>query len=264
MELTQTRRYLINVVHQAGKILEKYFNSKSLATKSKGGSDFVTEADLKVDEFLREKIAARFPNSSFLTEETAPKDYSAFKKKRNLWVIDPIDGTTNFSRKNPYFAISVGLVDKSVPKIGLIHLPIPNLTYWAQEDNKQAILNGKPIRVAGAKTLKEAIIAFDWSWNLQKRLEIYSLIKPLITKIRQPSCNGSAAADCAALAEGKIDAYICTGVKPWDVAAAALILEKAGALISTPKGKKWDIFNPDILASTPAIHKQILTLTNSK
>ncbi len=129
IDLTEARKYLIELLTQAGNTLRRYFDSGVYTQKSKGGVDFATQADEEVDAFLVEQIKRQYPQSNFLTEETAPADYSSLKDTKGLWVIDPLDGTVNFSRKHPNFAISIGLVDKGVSKLGVVHIPMTGDTY---------------------------------------------------------------------------------------------------------------------------------------
>lgn len=260
--LTETRKYITDLVLQAGEILRGYFTSGNFIFKSKGGVDFLTQADEEVDAFLRENIAKKYPKMNFLTEETAPKDYSHLKNTENLWVIDPLDGTVNFSRDNPHFAISVALVNKGVPILGVVYLPVENLLFWAQEDQKEAYLNGSPIKASPTDDLTETVLVCDWGWILKKRLIVVSWLGKISTQVRQIKSMGSAVADLASLAAGKIDIYIHSDLKPWDVAASTLFIEKAGGRITTPAGKKWNVFNTEMLASNGLLHEKILALVN--
>lgn len=262
VNLTAAREFLIKLTSNAGAILEKYFASKDLAHKSKGGVDFLTQADEEVDKFLQEAIAKKYPSTHFLTEETAPKDYSHLKNTENLWVIDPLDGTINFSRKNSHFAISVALVDKGISKLGVVYAPLENNLYWAQEDEENSYLNGKPIKVSSTNDLKEVVLGCDWAWDLEKRLNVVKWLGNISIHVRQIKSMGSAVADLAALAAGKIDVYIHSGLKPWDVAASSLLIEKAGGKITTPNSTNWNIFNPEMLASNGILHQKILQLLN--
>lgn len=257
-ELNEAREYLVEISSQAGEILKKYFSSGDYSLKQKEGVDFTTKADEEVDKFLIEQIKKKYPQSNFLTEETASKDYSSLKDKENLWVIDPLDGTINFSRKHPNFAISIALVDKSQVRLGVIHSPIKKETYWAQEGKRAAFMNGKEINVSKTDSLRETTIACDWAWDLEKRKNVVGWIGKIIGSVRQIKSMGSAVADMASLANGQIDAYFHSGLKPWDMAAASIIIEKAGGQITTPAGEKWDVFNPDILATNKILHQQIL------
>ncbi len=260
IDLNDARLFLLDLLPKAGEILRKYFTSGKFTSRSKGGVDFLTQADEEVDLFLSQNIKNKYPQTELLTEETAPKNYSSFKETENLWVIDPLDGTVNFSRGHPHFAISVGLVDRGVPKLGVVYAPIEDKLYWAQKDKNGAFLNGIPIKVSTTDNLKEVVIACDWGWDLQKRLEVVSWLSRISTHVRQIKSMGSAVADLASLADGKLDGYIHSGLKPWDVAASALLIEKAGGKITAADGGKWDIFNPRMLASNGILHEPILNL----
>jgi len=260
INLNEAREYLVEISSQAEEILKGYFTSKNYFVKQKEGVDFTTKADEEVDKFLVKAIQKKYPQSNFLTEETAPKDYSSLKNKENLWVIDPLDGTINFSRRHPNFAISIALVNKGRAKLGVIHVPIQNETYWAQEDKNGAFLNNKMINVSKTENLRETTIACDWAWDLEKRKNVVDWIGKLIGSVRQIKSMGSAVADMASLAKGQIDIYMHSGLSPWDMAAASIIIEKANGKITTPKGEKWNVFNPDILATNNILHQQILDL----
>lgn len=264
VDLTEAREYLTELTPQAGEILKKHFNAGGYSTRQKEGVDFTTQADEEVDVFLREHIAERFPHTRFLTEETAPEDYSSLRGADNLWVIDPLDGTINFSRKHPNFAISVALVDRGVSQLGVVHVPMTGDTYWAQTDINEAHLNGSPIHVSQTEDLREVVLACDWAWGLEKRLNVVKWLGNISTHIRQVKSMGSAVADLASLANGRVDAYIHSGLKPWDVSASALLIEKAGGKITTPTGDKWDVFQPDILATNGVLHEPILRLVDER
>ncbi len=258
IDLTKAREYLIKISSQAGEILKKYFISSNYSLKQKEGVDFTTSADEEIDKFLTTALKKKYLFSHFLTEETAPKDYSSLKDKENLWVIDPLDGTINFSRHHPNFAISIALVDQGKIRLGVIYIPMQNETYWAQEDKKGAFLNNEMINVSKTENLREVIIACDWSWDLEKRKNIVDWVRKVVGSVRQIKSMGSAVADMACLAKGQIDVYFHSGLKPWDVAAASLIVKNAGGQITTSQGKEWHIFNPDVLVANKILHPLIL------
>jgi myo-inositol-1(or 4)-monophosphatase len=260
MELNNVKENLISITLEAGEILKKYFYADSLIAFEKEGVDFTTEADREVDAFLVRKLKELYPQTEFLTEETSSGDYSAFLDKDNLWVIDPLDGTTNFSRKNPHFSISIALVNKGKPVLGIVYLPILNNLYFADKDG--AFLNEKPISVSSVTNLREVIIACDWSWDLEKRKEMVQWLSNINSYVRQIKSMGSTVADLASLAEGEIDAYIHSGTKPWDVAVSALLIEKAGGKVTNSKGSEWNIFIPDIVATNGLLHEDIVKMAN--
>jgi len=259
MNLEHAQNIVIALCKKAGEDLKNSFTSGTFITHSKGGVDFATQQDDDIDTFLRNELRKAFPQTELLTEETAGEDFLDYPEKEYVWVIDPIDGTTNFSRGNPHFGISVGLVTKGVTILGVVYLPVENLLYTATLD-EEPLCNGKPIRVSKTTDLKAATVAVDFSWDLEKRRKTYEAFADVVTNIRQPLTLGSAAADICLVASGKLDGYVQYGIKPWDHAAANLILTKAGGKVTTIDGSTWNIFDGEILATNGLIHKNLLEL----
>jgi myo-inositol-1(or 4)-monophosphatase len=253
-----TQLFLTQLVRDAGTILQQYFNQDSVKEFQKEGVDFTTEADKKVDTYLQKQLKKEFPSSNFLTEETAPEDYSSLAKAENMWVIDPLDGTINFSRRHPNFAISIALMHKGEVKMGIVYAPLLDKLYFARSDQENAYLNDKIIHTSITSELRESTVACDWSWDLEKRKTLIKWLGCIAGDVRQIKSMGSAAADLSSLGEGKIDGYINSGLKPWDTAAASIIIQKAGGIVTTSKGEKWDPFNPDIFASNKHLYKMLL------
>jgi myo-inositol-1(or 4)-monophosphatase len=264
VNLNEATKFIIAVATQAGLILKEYFLSKNIKLEKKNMPDILTEADLTVDKFLIKTIKKKYPNSNFLTEETSPEDYLKFKNLKNLWVIDPLDGTLNFFRGNSNFAISIALVSKAVVKLGVVYIPMTEELYWAQEKDKNAYLSNKVVYVSKTADVNKTIVACDWEWNPRERKNISYCVNKFACKVQQIKCMGSASSDLASIASGKIDAYIHFNLKPWDVAAASLIIEKAGGIVSTADGKKWNIFSPNIFATNNLLHTSLLRLIEKK
>lgn len=262
VNLEEARKFVCGIVYEAGDILKKYFVSGSFTSKSKGGVDFLTQADQEVDDFLLAKLKKEFPHCPILTEESAPDDYSSLRNLNNLWIVDPLDGTVNFSRGNPNFAISVGFADKGIPKIGVAYLPIENKLYFVQRDLSHAFLNEKPIKVSIISNLKETTMATDFGWKISSRSLTVKWLSNTVPEVRQVKIMGSSVADLASLAEGKIDVYLHSGLKPWDTAASSLLIEKAGGKITAPDGGEWNVFNPQMLATNGVLHDAVLKLIN--
>lgn len=266
MNLTEARETTSKIVKEAGAILKRHFELRDTTDKSKGGLDFVTEADEEVDRFLVDRLKIAFPNTNFLTEESASKEdavdnYSKFAKFKDLWVIDPLDGTTLFSRGDPNFSISVGLVDKEVYKMGIIYLPITDRLFWAQQDREGAFLNDKRIYVSHVSELRETVVTTDWPHDLSKRITTVDWQRDLSPHVRSIRILGSAATALSLLACGETDVFIHPGIKPWDVAAGCLLVEKAGGKVTRLDGSEHNPFNPDVLASNGLLHNQISKLT---
>ena len=263
IDLAPAHEFLLELLPRAGEVLKGYFLSGNFTSTGKKGLDFKTQADDAVDVLLRQNISAKYPDIPILSEETASDDYFLLKNSEYLWVIDPLDGTTNFSRGNPRFAISVALVARGLPKLGVIHLPVSGDIYYVQAGSGPALLNGKKIGVSSTKKLREAVLACDWSWDTEKRLELVRWLGSLAGCVRQIKSMGCAVADLASLARGEIDAYLHSGLKPWDVAAAALLIQEAGGKVTTSTGGAWDVFQPDLLAANSVLHNIICEVLNN-
>ncbi|MCL4374936.1 NUDIX domain-containing protein [Patescibacteria group bacterium] len=261
-DLDEVESSLIQLVKEAGIILRRYFESGGFTQRQKAGVDFTTQADCEVDQFLKDKLAKKYPNSNFLTEESAPADYASLADKGNLWVIDPLDGTINFSRKHSNFAISIALMDHGHTRFGVVYLPAENKLYFARSDKDAAYLNGEKISCSSTAALRETVVACDWAWDLDKRKTLVAWLGRLSGHIRQIKSMGSAASDLCSLAAGKIDVYIHSGLKPWDAAAAGLIIKKAGGVVTLPDGSPWSPFQPGILASNKKLHHRIIRLVS--
>lgn len=241
-------------------LFELIKNKGNIQETSKGGVDFTTQADEEIDRFLREQIAEKYPRTQFLTEETAPDDYSKLQEATDLWVIDPIDGTTNFSRGRPHFGISIALVDKGIPKLAVVYLPMQDELYTARR-NSPTLLNGKKIHVSKINTLQNAWIESGFSWDMAKRAEFTkNWLSVLSQHVRAFTMSGSSVFDMAKVAQGEIDAFVYCGIKPWDQAATGLLIQNAGGKMTTSKGEPWNVFEKDIVASNGILHKSLLEL----
>lgn len=155
IDLTEAREFVMGLMPPAGNILRNYFRSGTLTETYKDDRETVTEADLEIDQFLRDEIGKSYPQIKFLTEETSPTKpqemqalFKSLRVEDNLCIIDSLDGTWNFSRGHPNFAISVGLASKGHTKLGIVYVPMSDEIYFAQEDMEGAFLNGQRIFVS--------------------------------------------------------------------------------------------------------------------
>lgn len=257
-EQTEIGEYLRDLLPRAGQILRRYFRAENLEKRKKGIHDFVTAADLAVDKFLTEELSSAYPHIPLLTEETA--DYSKlseYKNKQLLWVIDPLDGTANFSRGDSNHSISVALVSNGIPIVGVIFQPTYGRLFWAIQNDTRAFWNGRTIHVSTIEQISKATVCTDWSHILETRNETTTFLQNIYGHVRQIKILGSAATDITLLARGGVDIYYHVKLFPWDVAAAALIAKNAGATITDTKGEPWNIFSDGILATNPFLHSAI-------
>ena len=263
MDIKASTKTVLKTTKDAGEIAKKYFKIADLESSSKGGSDFVTKADLEVDQFLRDRLRAEFPDTQFLTEETAPERFDDLKDAENLWIIDPIDGTTNFSRGYAHFAISIALAQRGKVVLGVVYLPAEGLLYRVNADEKHVYCNDKKIRVSQISDLTYASLGYNWAWSLSDREVMHEKVGRFYRAIRQPVALGSAASDIAKVAAGELDGYVDIGIKPWDIAAASLLVTKAGGKITRIDGSTWSVFDKELLATNGKIHDRMVDLLSS-
>ncbi len=242
----------IKAAEEAGKILRKMFGNVSREMKS--DRSIVTKADLESDKVIRSIIEKYFPEHSILDEESPEKIGSEYK-----WIIDPLDGTTNFSTCIPFFNISIALFKDDEPIVGVVHSPFLEETFYAEVGNG-AFLNGKKISVSKTEEIEKCIIGFCHGSDKEstKRISsIFSKIKMINPKFRQ---FGAAALELSYLAAGRIDAFILPGLCAWDVAAGFLIAKEAGAIVTDFEGNPFTINSKDLLASNEKIHQKLLEI----
>jgi myo-inositol-1(or 4)-monophosphatase len=259
LDISKIESDLLDLIPKAGNITLKYW-LKKISMKKKNLIDIVTEADLESDNFIKRNLNTKYPFIPILSEESAPSDYSSYLNLDYLWVIDPLDGTTNFSRGDSNFCISIALVSHGKPIIGAIYKPIEKKLYWARKNGQGAFLNGNKLAISRVKKTSEAVICTDWSHNLETKKKTISLLDKLIGRVRQIKLLGSATANLALVAEGKIDLYWHVFLYPWDMAAAALIITESGGEVTNLHGGEWNPFISDILAGNPDIHCSIKKL----
>ena len=230
---------MIKAADKASKILIRDFGEiEKLQVSKKGPNDFVTNADLKAEKMIIDELTRARPSYSILSEETG-LNYN--NDKDRIWIIDPIDGTTNFLHGIPHFAISIALQLKSEIVSGLIFDPIKNEMFYA-EKNSGSFLNNQRIKVSKKNNINDCLFATDR--RLSKEIDL----------IYRKS--GSAALDMAYLAAGRFDGYFQKNLNLWDVAAGLILIKEAGGVINN-----IDIHNHndlDIIASTSQINKTLI------
>lgn len=242
------------IAYQTGQMLKQLVN-KPLAIKHKGPVDLVTEADLKAEEQIVKELKKRFPRDEILTEEAGGKTQA-----ERLWVIDPLDGTTNYAHKFPIYAVSIGLMVKGEVKVGVVYEPNLNEMYWSKLGDG-AFLNKQKIKVSQVSELNKALLATGFPYFLRERPdEVLGYFKAFSLKCQGVRRAGAATIDLCFLACGRCDGFWELGLKPWDTAAASLILQEAGGKLTKLDGTDFNLFFPEVLASNSLIHKEMLSV----
>ena len=239
ISISSNLNIMIKAVEKASKSLIRDFGEiEKLQVSKKGPRDFVTKTDKYVEKILIEELSKTKKNYSFLSEEIGKIDN---RDKENIWIIDPIDGTTNFLHGIPHFAICIALQSQQDIISGLIYDPIKDEMFFA-EKNKGAFLNNQRLRVSKRNSLDECLFSSN-----QEGLKFSNL------NLRS---NGCASLDLAYVAAGRLDGYFHNHVNIWDIAAGSLMVQEAGGIINDIS--KFDNHNINIRASSDAINQKML------
>ena len=258
MPVSALMHVMISAARKAGRSLARDFGEvEQLQVSVKGPGNFVSAADHRAEQILFDELSKSRPGYSFLMEERGLIEGS---DKTHRWIIDPLDGTTNFLHGIPVFAISIGLERDGQIIAGLIYNPAANETYTA-EKGKGAFLNDRRLRVAGRKLLADCVIATGVP-NLgdEGHGQFLAECKAVMGEVSGVRRFGAAALDLACLAAGRFDGFWERGLAPWDMAAGMIMVREAGGFVTDAAGGK-DIFETGtIVAGNAAIHKGLLGL----
>ena len=230
---------MIKACEKASKVIIRDFGEiENLQVKKKGPKDFVTKTDERVERILIEELEKSKKNYSFITEETGIINNS---DKENFWLIDPIDGTTNFLHGIPHFAISIALRNKNEIISGLIFDPIKNEMFFA-EKNAGSFFNNRRIRVSKKVDLEDCLFATNHQGAINSNLNL--------------RYTGCAALDLAYVASGRLDGFFHNKINIWDIAAGTLLVKEAGGIVNN--FDKFDLNKIDIKASSSAINDKMM------
>lgn len=243
---------------EAGDVLNKYFqNQERLNIVEKQKNDFVSEADLSAEKVIIETIKKAYPNHAILSEESGELgDINA----EYCWVIDPLDGTTNFVKGFAHFSVSIALLKKQKLEIGLVYSPMNHEIFSASRGGG-AMLNDRKIRVSNSLP-DRAIIATGIPFKAENNDVLLPKtvvnIKNVLTQFPDIRRTGSAALDLCYVACGRFDGYFEWGLSPWDIAAGALIAQEAGAIVSDTVGELTHLQSGHIVAAPTKVYRALI------
>jgi myo-inositol-1(or 4)-monophosphatase len=244
---------------EAGRILNSRLGQANRVMK-KGVIDLVTEADLQSEKTIIDIIGRHFPDDRIIAEEGG--EYGHLPER--VWLIDPLDGTTNFTHNFPFFAVSIALEVEKELVVGTVFNPSTD-EYFEAVKGKGSYLNAHPISVSHTEKLGDALLATGFPYDIHENPDtVLERFKRMVVRaqgIRRP---GSAAIDLCYVADGRFDGFWEEGLKPWDTAAGILIVEEAGGSVSTYEGKPCSPFSKNIVASNSLIHKEMIPLLRSE
>ncbi len=237
----------------ANRLLMNYYGRLD-GYEFKGDVDIVTVADKAVEDAVVERITTLFPGDSILAEEGGShRGNSGWR-----WVIDPLDGTTNFAHSYPFFAFSCGLCFDDDTKAGLVEIPVMGETFFAMK-GAGAFLNDNPITVSAVNGLRQALLVTGLPYFRAKVLdELFAPMRRVALKGQGLRRGGAASVDLCYVACGRLDGYFEIGLKPWDMAAGDLIVREAGGRLSDYQGNPFTIFGKELVASNGRIHNELL------
>lgn len=252
---------MVNAALKAAKALIRDFGeSEQLQVSKKGPADFVSKADRRAEETVRAELLKARPAFGLLMEETGAV---AGTDTSNRWIVDPLDGTTNFLHGIPHFAISIALERDGEPFAGVIYSPIVDEMYVA-ERGSGAFLNGRRLRVSGRRRLDESLFAtgipFLGLADHTLFLQQLSAVMAVTSGVRR---FGSAALDLAYVAAGRYDGYWENGLNAWDIAAGIVLVREAGGTVTDLAGGRRMFSGGGILATNTSLHESLLALVDA-
>lgn len=249
----------IEIAKEAGQLQIEKLNSRR-TIEYKGKFNIVTEVDKACEQLICDFLKEKFPSHDILAEEGT----DVKKASEWLWIIDPLDGTVNYAHGYPLFAVSIALLHKGEPVVGVVYEPNRDELFVAEKGGG-ALLNEKPIRVSKTKDVYSSLIATGFAYNVadvdQNNLNHFH---HFIKKCHALRRDGVASTDLCYVACGRYDGFWELYLKPWDIAAANLIVKEAGGEVSSFTGGRLDIFGDEIIASNGIIHDEMLAILKQK
>lgn len=243
----------IQAARAAGELLKRNFR-QDIPVEYKGEINPVTHLDLEAEKLIGDILGNAFPSYGMLGEE----NHRRYQSNHPYWIVDPLDGTTNYIRGYPLFAVSIALQHHQQTLLGVVFYPILEELYCAVK-GEGAFLNWQPIRVSQTQSLGRAVLASGFPYNIREtECDNLNQWAHLTRQIFSPRCDGCASLDLCFVASGSYDGYWELDLEAWDMAAGALIVTEAGGVVSNIGGEGLDLFGRSIVAGNPEIHGQLL------
>ena len=247
------KKVAIQAVKSSGRLAKNNF-FKQHEVKLKTPRDLVTEIDIASEKNIIHLIKKSFPDHAILSEESGKQSGSEY-----LWIVDPIDGTTNYSIKNPFFDIAIAVAKDDEPVLAAVYAPMIDELFIA-EQGKGAFMNGKRLHVSRENKLSDSLVVYC-HYSSRKEVErvtrIFAKLKPLCRDFNRLRAAG---VELSFVAAGRIGAYVSNGTQAWDIAAGALLVREAGGRVTDFSGNDWDITKNDMIASNGKIHRELVSI----
>ena len=247
--------FAIDVAREAGGVLIQRLGAAKITNK--GDIDLVTEADLASENLIIERIRSYHPQHAILAEESGESALIGGKRSEWKWVIDPLDGTTNYAHGYPCFCVSIALEHNGVIEIGVVYDPVRDETFAAERGNG-ATLNGRRIRVSEVDELKDAMLCTGFPYNVRERPDFTRDFANFTMAAQAVRRDGSAAIDLAYVACGRFDGFWEDGLSPWDIAAGLILIEEARGNVTNFDNEPLSIYTKKVLATNGLVHDAML------
>jgi myo-inositol-1(or 4)-monophosphatase len=250
--------FAIQTARDAGRVLAEKFG-RALQVSNKGEIDLVTEADLASERLIIERVRSYHPRHSILTEEAGDVAAAGGAQSEFKWIVDPLDGTTNYAHGYPVFCVSIALEHLGRVVVGVVYDPFRD-ELFAAERGEGATLNGRRVRVSATADLGGALLCTGFPYDVRERGDFARHFRNFIMSAQSVRRDGSAALDLAYVACARFDGFYEEGLRPWDVAAGVLLVEEAGGRVTHYDGKAFDHYRPPIAASNGLVHEAMLAV----
>jgi myo-inositol-1(or 4)-monophosphatase len=247
--------FAIQTAREAGRILAERIG-RVLQVSNKGDIDLVTESDLASEKLIIERIRSHYPRHAILAEESGEAVATEIQSEWK-WIVDPLDGTTNYAHGYPCFCVSIGLERSGRIELGVVYDPLRD-DVFAAERGRGATLNERRNRVSSIDDLNQAMLCTGFPYDVRERPHFARHFSNFTMEAQAVRRDGSAALDLAYVAAGRFDGFWEDGLSPWDVAAGVLLVEEAGGRVSDFRGDPLDIYTPQVLVSNGAIHESMM------
>ena len=248
--------FAIQTAREAGKILADKFG-RALQVSNKGDIDLVTEADLAAERLIVERIRSYHPRHAILTEESGDVKEAGGPDAGHKWIIDPLDGTTNYAHGYPVFCVSVALEHRGRVALGVVYDPTRD-ELFAAERGEGATLNGRRMRASDTDELNRALVCTGFPYDVRELGDFARHFRQFIMRAQSVRRDGAAALDLAYVAAGRFEGFYEEGLRPWDVAAGVLLVEEAGGRVTHYDGSAFSIYGTHIAASNGLVHEEML------
>jgi myo-inositol-1(or 4)-monophosphatase len=249
--------FAIQTARDAGRILVDRLGRALVSNK--GDIDLVTEADLASEKLIIERIRSHYPRHAILAEESGATEGVTVAPGRSewKWIVDPLDGTTNYAHGYPCFCVSIALAGSGGIEIGVVYDPLRD-EMFAAERGRGASLNKRQIRVSAVEDLNRAMLCTGFPYDVRERPNFARHFTNFTMQAQAVRRDGSAALDLAYVACGRFDGFWEDGLNPWDVAAGVLLISEAGGRVTDFLGAPLDVYTPKVVASNGRVHESMI------